>query len=284
MKSKFTYSILQYRHSFLIREAVNVGILFAFHEENKIEFAFSNAHRVKLIYPDFNPLLFNGTLNFIQDKIKSESDNYLFKEFNINENFKDFLHNKLLREDSSVLQFTEPIQAITINDIKVTVKNYSVLLLPGIDTKKQEILKHNENYISKEYSKYLSQINKLAENKIKKDIPVSFNGINLKFDYSWKNGTLNLVKPLSFDLTAHADIQNKSATYFGYFTLLKNYAEQNNCRFDILVAKPQDRKLYDEYYKAIDNLNKIEAPKRIIKDTELKSYSEETIENLLKYN
>jgi len=282
MNKLFTYSILQYRHSLVTREAVNVGVLFAFFDENKLEFVFGNSYRVRSIYHDFDPSLFNSALKFIQDKVKSESDNLLFNETNLKDNFHQFINNKLLREDSTSLQFTEPISAFSINDRSTTVTNYSKLLLNGIDTKKQEVIRHNEAFLLRQYTSYVFENNRQIENKVKRNVSVNYNNINVKFDLSWQNGTLNLVKPISFDLKEQADIQNKSAQYFGYFTLLGDYAQKNNCRFDLLIAKPRERKLYNEYTKAIETLEKIDANKKIIKENDLKTYSEETRENLLK--
>lgn len=40
----------------------------------------------------------------------------------------------------------------------------------------------------------------------------------------------------------------------GQFIVLNDYAEQHNARFDVLVARPKDRKLYKPYDQAIQLL------------------------------
>lgn len=282
MNKHFTYSILQYRHSLITREAINVGVLFAFFEENKIEFTFGNAHRVRSIYLDFDPSIFNASLKYIQDKLKSESDNLLFNDLDLKHNFSSFINGKLLNEDSTALKFTEPINAVAISDKQTTINRYTKLLLNGIDTRKEEVVRHNEAFLLRKYTGYLFGKDKLIEKKVVRNVPIHYNNVNIKFDLSWQNGTTNLVKPISFDLKELHDIQNKSAQYFGYFTLLSDYAAEQNCRFDLLVAKPRGgKKLVSEYRKAIDTLKKIDANKRIIEEDELKTYSEETREYLL---
>lgn len=261
-----------------------MGILFAFYEQNKLEFVFGNAHRIRTIYADFDPQLFNSTLSFIKDKVTSHSKNLLFNESNLKDNFNQFISNNLLRDDSTVLQFTEPISAVSISDIPTTVGNYSKLLLSGIDTKKEIVSKHNEAYLIREYTKYLSEGFSAShiENKLKRNVVINYKGVHTKFDLSWTHNTTNLVKPISFDLKESADIQNKSAQWFGYCTLLSSYAADNNCRFDLLIAKPIDRKLWKDYDKVIITLNDIDAPKKIITEgQQLKSYSEETRQYLL---
>ena len=53
MKNVFAYSILQYRHSLALGEALNVGIVFAFPEFKKYTFKYAHSHRLRLIYPGF---------------------------------------------------------------------------------------------------------------------------------------------------------------------------------------------------------------------------------------
>jgi len=282
MADTFTYSILQYKHSPLLRESVNVGVLFYFPEENRLEFVSGNSYRIKAIYLDFDLHSYTYLIKHIHNVIKKYS-NSIFQETELRQGFKAFIKNTFLPEDSSCLQFAEPTNSLkTSKDIGKIVKQYSQLLLPGIDIKKEEVIKHNESFIIKRYSHYLFENHKHLNNVIERDKIVQHNEVKFKFDFAWQNGTHNLVKPISFDLKEESDIQSKSATYFGYFTLLKDYGIQHNARFDILVASPKEQSLKKAYYKAIDVLNKVEGKTRIIREDELKDYSTETISNLEK--
>lgn len=54
-KQTFKYSLLRYRHSYFLAEEVNIGILFFFREEGKLEFLYPNRlQRISRLYPDFN--------------------------------------------------------------------------------------------------------------------------------------------------------------------------------------------------------------------------------------
>lgn len=55
MVKQLTYNILQYKHSQLPGEALNVGILFFFGPEETPHFVTGNFHRVKAAYADFDP-------------------------------------------------------------------------------------------------------------------------------------------------------------------------------------------------------------------------------------
>lgn len=287
MTETFTYSILQYRHSLLLREAINVGILFSFPQQEQIEFVSGNFYRVKSIYPNFDQSLYNAIVRNIENTIKQEARSLFANNFN--KGLKEFIHTSLLPEDSTVLQFTDPTTVVnTFSEIRKTVKVYSELLLPGIVTSKAEEIRHNETFLIKRYFEYIfenrTDISERAvlQNRIRRNTIVEHKGLKLKFDAAWQNGTLNLVKPVSFDLKEEQDIHNKSAQYYGILNLLKKKGTDEKYRYDILVAKPQDPSLIDSYNEAISILREADSPKRIITEAELQTYSEETISNLLK--
>jgi len=287
MNKTFTYSILQYKHSFLLREAVNVGIIFYFPNEDKFQFVAGNHHRVKSIYPDFDYVIYNRIIRRIKNRLKSYFDIFE-QQTNKTKSFKEYLNTNILAEDATALQFTEPLVSVdTFNDINHTVKTFSELLLPGIITENVIENKHNEQFLLKTYLGYILQKDNQAENKISKNKIIKYGGLVLNFDYYWKlrqrkakNKTTNLVKPVSFDLKETSEIQRKSVEYFGYLELLKPYADRNDIRFDLLVAKPQDENLLSRYEEGIRRIRKAKSAKRIITEQELLGYSEETAQNL----
>ena len=63
MNKVLTYSILQYKHSLLLGEAINIGVLFYFPEENHLEFAYGTSTRARAIYEDFDTTLFNSLIS-----------------------------------------------------------------------------------------------------------------------------------------------------------------------------------------------------------------------------
>jgi hypothetical protein len=280
MNNTFIYSILQYKHSLLLREAVNVGILFYFPTIDQFHFVSGNHQRVRAIYPEFDSPSYNSIIKSIELKLKNYSSLFANK-FGKSSSLKEYIDNNLLNEDATVLQFSDPITSVDIyNEAKETVKKFSKLLLPGIVTEDETIIKHNENFLVNKYWGYILEKDRLAENKITRNKIITYNKIELQFDFLWHKATTNLVKPISFDLKQKQDIQNKSAQYFGYLTLLQPYAQQHNYRFDLLIGQPQEKELYGYYEDAVKRIRKAKSPKRIILENELLSYSEETAANL----
>src|SRR5687768_11091554 len=111
MKETFSYSILQYKHSILLKEAVNVGILFSFPKDYKFQFVSGNAHRVRAIYPDFELNTYYSIIKSIESKLKTYSSELFELKFS-HKPFKELIHTAFLPEDSTVLQFTDPISVI----------------------------------------------------------------------------------------------------------------------------------------------------------------------------
>jgi hypothetical protein len=283
-KYRFSYSILQYRYSLAAGEALNVGILFVFPSRRKVLFVSAGPSRPKAIYPDFNTSYFNKIIKFITARAQSVSST-LFDNNDLSVGIKKYIDNNLLLRDSTVLQFSEPHDSVSHNpDPEQVAEELALLLLPGRRAQlEKKPVRRNEAYLVKQFSEFLSSRAGRIEHKIVRNKEISTDKINVRFDFAWQNGTLNLVKPISFDLKEEKEIQLKSAAQFGCLTLLSDYATTNNCRFDLIVCRPETRELFHVYDKALETLNQIPASKRIIEDQDLHIYSEEALDVLLNH-
>lgn len=282
MKKTFLYNILQYKHSLILNESINIGILFVFPQDNIIKYVSGDLDRIKFIYPNIETSIVEKIVKGIIKKVETKhlNENNLFSTLPAPVQIEE--HQKLLRQDDSSLQFTETKRTVyPFDNIEIIISEYSDLLLPNISDNDIEARK-DEHYIIKTYTNYLTQKISRIENLIVKDRIVESHGIKLKFDYGWQNGTFNLVKPVSFDLKKPSLIQTKSITYFGYLYKLKSYALRNNARYDLLVGKPQNENFINEFQNALKTIESSKAPIRIIEEQNLQEYSEETAHSLEK--
>ncbi len=188
-------------------------------------------------------------------------------------------------EDASSLQFSDVYVAVDdYEDPRKTIDEFSKILLPGSE-EKVEGIKHNETHILKQYNdKLIKKVDKIKlDTRVRRDFFVDTRRVSLTFEIAWPNATLlHLVKPISFDLTDASFIQEKSVRYFGYLGLLNQYALEHGYLFDLLVCAPQTDNLQNAYQKALEILQDIQAPKRIITEEKFEEYSEETANNLNK--
>ena len=67
MNKQLIYSILQYKHSPILREAINIGVLFYFPEETrKLYLNITDSTRLRSIYENFDNCYFNTSVKIIQ--------------------------------------------------------------------------------------------------------------------------------------------------------------------------------------------------------------------------
>lgn len=289
MNNQILYSILQYRHSLIAGEVLNVGILFSFPQEGKIKFVAGNLQRIKSIYPNFDinlPVKINTNINNKIIRLDSETDTLFTKKViysaDTEESLNDYIKKYILLEDSTSLQFSTPFTAVDVfKDTQKTIDEYAKVLLPDFISKK-DLNKHNEHFIIKQFSERLIKRNIVIEHRFSRNRVVAADGVKLNFDFAWKNGSTHLIKPISFDLKEEREIQSKSVQFYGYFDLLEKEAKRNDYVFDLLLWKPQDERLFKSYQNAIDVIKKAKAPLKIITEEELPKYTDDTAEELHK--
>ena len=71
MENKYTYSLLKYKHSPLLGESLNLGLLVYFTNENRLHFLYSkNLSRVKSVYSNIPEKIIRNYLREIGNKIE----------------------------------------------------------------------------------------------------------------------------------------------------------------------------------------------------------------------
>lgn len=290
MKNNILYSILQYKHSLVLGEALNIGVIFSFPEVNEVYFVAGDTKRVKSIYSSFDSGIFNiftkSTKNTLFYRGINSNTNNLFGNIlfvaNTKESLKDYINNHILPEDSTSLQFTDIYTSVNnFESNEKAIVEICKNFLPSIDHKK-ELSKHNENYIQKKFLDSIIERKINPDHRFIKNKVIEYKGIKLGFELAWKNGITHLVKPISFDLQEGIAIQDKSVRYFGYLDLLSEYAKRSEYKFDLLLGKPQDESLITYYENAVEILDGASAPKELVLEENLLRYSDSTAEVLHK--
>jgi len=280
-KGTFTYSLIKYTHSRLLNESIVVGLIFYFPAENKIILkAPEKFNRLKSLYSDFNDNVLRSYLKVFK-KIEKDCNNYLL-DFEI-ENFELFLHENFLRKDYSTIEFGIPNKVVVYNTFDNIVRDYTTLYLSeyNIETNPLPIKRHNEEYILKTIKNVFNKKSVDIKKYFKENVHVGTLNTSLKFDYAWQNGSLNLIKGISFDLTESNRINEKAILYFGNLSLLNKEATDNNYRFDLLVTRPQDKLLFNAYDNALKILEQSTTPMRIVEEEGIDEYADYAITTVL---
>ncbi|CAM2861275.1 Protein of unknown function [Flavobacterium frigoris] len=278
MKTDFyKYCILKYKHSPFLDESVNIGLLIFYSNTGKFSFNYSkNLSRIKYIYDNVPERTIKEYLKQIEKRIKNFSLNDdVFHKLEIDD-LSSFVSKYLLPADGSVLQFSN-----YKNDFQLDFKNDFIedILQKKhlIDDLKSQNNQSKEPELLHKFYKNLKGLDFKTINRDKKKFYIDYTvknetGNEFKFDYGWQNGTLNLVKPISFDLKESKSIAEKAYKNLGQFIDLENEAKKSNLRYDLIIGRPQSKSLFKEYDHALSLLEKIKHAK-IIEEKEIDLYS-----------
>ena len=281
----YTYSLLKYIHSQVLDEVLNIGLLVYFPSRRKLEFLYPDKLvRLRFAYPNVPEKTIKAYYRSFEDRIEElNAKPELFADYRLEESLDSFISAELISHDSSAIQFGNTKQGLlyTNDTEKIVDQLYNQYFV---------VFEHHENYSGRLneaflLKKYKTLINELSEKNqsVKYNRNIQFDYIlklndtkQFKFDVAWKNGSTNLVKPISFDVKRKETLQRKAYTFYGQFLDLQDIAEKNNYRFDVLLAKPKDHNLFKSYDSAIDLLQKPRHLK-LIEEVELKAYTLKTV-------
>lgn len=280
MSGKFQFSILRYRHSYIVGEVVNIGILFLF-DNGELEFYYpSKLERISKLYD-------NISTSFIKNSLAS----FKIRTSKVNKGQINQLgYEILLKQIIDKYYFTPDAGALTFSEVKFglcqernkTIEYHYNLYLSSYERETED--RKSERFILDQFKNLIkSRFDSSLERKIKIERTLSDEkkGISEKFDYGWKNEQFHLVTPISFDLKDEQNISNKSMKYFALFNVLKEQAQNHNLKFDLLITKPEDKSLIKNYVKAIDFIQDSGAPIDVIEEEKFKGYVEHLGEEVL---
>jgi hypothetical protein len=281
----YSYCLLQYHHSQLLGEVLNVGLFVYFPEAKRLEFLFpEKLIRLRLAYPNAPEKTIKSYFKYFQNRVGELNQNpEFFADNDLSTSLQTFLKNEFLPADSSALQLgnfrTSVLYTTNLEHIRNQLYNlyFSVFQVQENASKRVDeiVLLHRYKSLLREYSKETSLESETST--LFFDYSIQPNDAStIKFDVAWKSGnSLHLVKPVSFDLVRSERITQKAYQYSGQFLDLETYAVKNNAQFDVILAKPKARPLFKAYDNAIRILHRPERVK-IIEQDKLDEYSKVT--------
>lgn len=287
MNQPFQYSILKYRPSYLLDERVNIGLLFHFTDKVEKEGVVKNYSKFIFVFPtrlrrisNFFPNLGSRNLTDIKRYLiafQKKANALSLREDANNKFLKEIIPTEFIANDANSFFFSEIKQGF-YNDLNLTLDYFQNQYFKFYD--KTEIKKPHD-YIVKEYFKNvlgsLTTSNDERLTYFEEGVSIENKITTSKFEYRWQNGTVNLIKTLGFDLSDKQDIQDKAFKWSAAINYVSEIEQYKDHHFDILVAKPTNRSLFDAYDKALEVLFDIKAAKNIIEKEKIKEYAENAL-------
>lgn len=264
---------------------MNVGMLFYFPEQRRLEFCFpDSSRRLRRLYNNFSERQLKSYLQSFSEWV-TRANKELYPELTL-EGYESLLKYSLLDVDATVLRFAPTVKAVPHStDVGVLLSHYYDLYFSEAYAIPLHERTRDEGFLLSQFRNSIKHLDPGAAKLLQKDVKISVPATSVTFEYAWQNGTFNLVKPISFDLKNENEIHKKALFYYGNFNLLAEIAKKNQYRFDILVARPTNPKLGKEYNRAVGILKKTDAPSSfIIEDEELHEYSLTAARNLREHH
>ena len=280
ISGSFKYSVLQYVPSQVRNERVNVGLIVFFHEIGQIRFIYPKSlSRLKSLFRNIQESKIRQYLSQIEKNITSlnKRDLLFFNDFKCSDELSVFLDEEVFKADDSALQFSPVYESLLYTSDYDKITNYLDNEYFIEYATKPSVAHVTESDIKKLFEKQIKSKSPELIKEFKKDFSLSTENNEFKFDYAWQNGTLNLVKPISFDLIETKRIQEKSIYLYGNLSLLSEVSKKQNCRFDLIIAKPQEKSAFNSFDKALKTIDKADVNKEIIFKSEIYSYTQKVL-------
>ena len=281
-KGTYTYCLLQYHHSQILGEVLNIGLIVYFPAYKRLEFIYpEKLIRLRFAYPNVPEKTIKSYFKYFDKRVEElNSRPEIFSDYDLSRSLQAFTEKEFLPSDSSALQFgnyrtsvlyTQDLKHITnqLYNLYFSVFQYQENVLKRVD---ESTLLNKYKKLLKEYSHQSPAIKET--NRFHFDYSIEPNSASkIKFDVAWQDeGNLHLVKPVSFDLVKPETITRKAYQYYGQFLDLQDHAEEKKLLFDLILAKPRSKALFKTYDNAIRLLEKPDRVK-LIEQEELDSYS-----------
>lgn len=272
---KYYFALLRYCPSYILGEQVNIGILYFFPDENKVDFVFpSTLVRLKDFYPEVQLKVVREYLQHI----KKTSQNIILETNTFFPENPQELIEKFFGLPNSVSIYFESPKLGFYNSIETLKKQHDTLYFQSYYAKTGRN-PHDEAYLKQTFEKQLATFD-FKPDLLEKQYIIQGKRSKIKFEYAWQNGVLNLVQPLSFDLTEAHSIQNKSFTWFGKLNQIKQQITDKKIHIDFLLAEPQNNALKDSCDEAIENLKDIgDDIFNVIPENKIEDYAREVVKN-----
>lgn len=253
MKHKFQYSILLYRHDISTDERINVGVaiycpdipFFACKTQNRYE-------RLTNTFPGADGKFFKKYINRLQNKFDSLSEKINTSQISIysSETSISTITNNILKGDDSSIFFST-IQSGLTEDPDMELEN---LFARKVDyyLNKIDNSRKNDNDVWNIFKKPLQE-NSVFQHLEPRTVILPKDEI--EFEFGWKNGRQNVIRPLSFDLSDSTYIKKKAHEWRGILNMLEEAKDLSSVY--LLIGGPtiNDTHIEKAFTETLDILN-----------------------------
>jgi hypothetical protein len=255
----YHYAVLRYTHDVVTGEFLNVGVVIYCPDDPWLDFQFvTKIRRISDAFKGFDRQGFTAFIQKLKRALTEQGASLVTDSLFPARSLDALLNETLVRDDSS-FQFSSVGFGLTNDPAKELSNLFDRFAVRY--THKVKRTSRSDEEIWSEFKRQLPNQDVLAKLR-----PVTLFGEDTKetFDFSWRNGQLNIAQPLSLDLLEPERIRNKALVWKALLGELQN---DENFAVHFIVGLPSEESLLVEAKKAEHILSK--APNaRLISETE----------------
>lgn len=248
----YSYTILRYIHDTTTGEFVNVGVaLYAPQNRYAGALCRNTYGRLSKMFPGMNAEHFKSMMRHIQERFEKQGE-LLSKELPLEPpNSVLDLARRILPADDSSLQWS-PIGVGRTVDPSLVLENLFERMVMRYEDRPATRATRTDDDVWRHFKRHLASHQMLHYFEPKK---ITVQDDEIEFQYTWKNGVLHCIEPVSFDLSSSDSIRDKAHRWLGWVTSVSSSPEPFCLYF--LVGQPQDESLMPAYENALSILNKV---------------------------
>lgn len=277
MTTNYTYQyvVLRYVHDTTSGEFVNVGV--ALHARDA-HFAGALCRltygRLNRVFPGVNPEHFKSLMRYIQarfDRIATElSDELPLRDARSIED----LTQQVLPTDDSSLQWSAVGSGRTTDPAHALEALYERMVMRYEERAASPRRGEEDVWRSFRHTLETRQLLQYFEPKT-----IAVADDELDFKYTWKNGSLHCLEPVSFDLANADSIRDKAHRWLGRIASVTS-AGAEPFQVYFLVGKPLDGALQPAYENALSILNRMPGKHKVFEESQVDEFGREVAEQV----
>ncbi len=284
VKSPFQYAILQYVHDAFTEEFLNVGL--ALYSQVPPFFQvrlLSKYRRVTNTFPDADGEHYRDYITSLQRKFDAKTEAINDGRISFDgwppARIEEILAS-VLPADNSSLRFG-PTHGGMAHDLGSTFEDlYHRFVESHLPAEKAE--GRDEAVIWRNFSQTLKLYN-IQQSYFRKEV-IQTPRDEVELDHSWRNGHLNGLQPISFDLMYAQNIKKKSHEWFTTNVLVNEAKDIGKIYYLLAQPKTENKSLFAAYIKARDLLASPEYSKKIkvIEENEAEDFAKHIASKIIK--
>lgn len=279
MKTAYTYTVLRYIHDTTTGEFVNVGVALYAGEQRYVSALCRNTYgRLGKVFPGIDGDSFKNLMRYIQSRF-DEFGERLRSELPLTALPKGVMEVALtvLPADDSSLQWS-PMGSGLTEDPSATLEVLFQRMVARYD-ERQEKERRSDDEVWRGYRRALEKNHVLGHLK---PVKISVEDDEMQFNHTWKNGVLNCLEPVSFDLTAADSIRDKAHRWLGLINSINN--PTSPFKLYMLVGEPQKEELRPAFDSAISILNKMPVDSQVIREKDADEFSQRLAKEIAEHS